>query len=90
MLLGHLVALNRYRDSDINWTVLTPPFGITGWTPQGIVDATPTDSFEASAAPFDPITAGQPRTIMVADLAAAAVAEIENRSFERQRFYAAN
>ena len=90
MLLGHQIALNRYRASDINWTVLTPPYGITGWTPNGIVDATPTGSFETSTSPFDPVQEGQSRDIMVADLAAAAVAEIENRSYQRQRFYAAN
>jgi len=29
---GHLVALETYRASDIDWTVLTPPYMIRGWT----------------------------------------------------------
>lgn len=89
MLLGHQVALFTYRDSDINWTVLTPPFAINGWTPNGIVDTNATGSFETSTEPFAP-EAGEPRGIMVADLAAAAVQELEDRSYQRQRFYAAN
>ena len=38
MLIGHKVALDTYRASDIDWTVLTPPFNIMGWTPDGISD----------------------------------------------------
>ena len=42
---GHLVALQTFRASNIDWTVLTPPFGIRGWVvawrhghdPHGIV-----------------------------------------------------
>ena len=90
MLLGHLVALNAYRDSDIDWTVLTPPFTIRGWSPEGITDTTALRNYRTSTSGFVLDYDGSRASIMVADLAAAAVDEIENRNFVRQRFTAAN
>lgn len=31
LFLGHWVAYETYLASDINWTVVAPPFGLTGW-----------------------------------------------------------
>ena len=30
MLFGHMSALETYQASDLNWTVVTPPFNILG------------------------------------------------------------
>lgn len=90
MFFGHLVALTTYRNSDIDWTVLTPPFGIKGWTPGGITDTTRTGSYRTSTSDIFTDESGNPAGIYVADLAVAAVDEIENRQFERQRFTVAN
>ena len=85
MLIGHKVALDAYRASDIDWTVLTPPLGISGWTPEGITDAQPRGEYRTSTTEFVMDEEGN-SGIYVADLAAAAVDEIENRAFVRQRF----
>ena len=90
MFFGHLVALKTYRDSDIDWTVLTPPFGIKGWAPDGVKDATRTGSYRTSTTDILTDDSGAPAGIYVADLAVAAVDEIERHKFVRQRFTVAN
>lgn len=90
LLLGHLVALNAYRDSDIDWTILTPPFVMNGWARNGVTDTSKLGTYRTSTTEIILDEAGAPADIMVADLAAAAVDEIENRHFVRQRFTVAN
>ena len=90
MLFGHLVALDSYRASDIDWTVLTPPRMIKGWSPTGLIDRTKIGSYRTSTTGIIMDKSGAPASIMVADLAAAAVDEIEKRQFIRQRFTVAN
>ncbi len=85
MLMGHLVALEAYRASDIDWTVITPAYEITGWTPQGITATNATGQYRTSTTEHLYDADGKSR-IDVADLAAAAVDELENRKFVRQRF----
>ena len=85
MLIGHKVALDTYRGSDIDWTVLTPPLDIMGWTPGGISDAQPRGEYRTSTTEFVMDADGN-NSIYVADLAAAAVDEVENRTYVRQRF----
>lgn len=89
MIYGHFVALDTYKAGDINWTILTPPYKIRGWTPGGIVDDTRTGNYGTSTTTFvekEPGTA----SIWVSDLAAAAVDEIEKPQFIRQRFTVGN
>ena len=52
MLIGHKVALDTYRASDIDWTVLTPPFNIMGWTPNGISDTQQRGDYRTSTTEF--------------------------------------
>ncbi len=85
ILIGHKVALDTYRASDIDWTVLTPPFNIMGWTPDGISDTQQRGEYRTSTSEFVTDDEGN-IGIYVTDLAAAAVDEIENRAFLRQRF----
>ena len=85
MLVGHKVALDTYRASDIDWTVLTPPFNIMGWTPNGITDTQQRGEYRTSTTDFVTDADGD-MSIYVADLAAAAVDEVESRTFVRQRF----
>lgn len=85
MLIGHKVALDTYRASDIDWTVLTPPFNIMGWTPNGITDTQQRGDYRTSTTDFVTDADGN-NAIYVTDLAAAAVDEVENRTFVRQRF----
>ena len=85
MLIGHKVALDTYRASDIDWTVLTPPFNIMGWTPDGISDTQQRGEYRTSTTEFVTDADGS-MSIFVADLAGAAVDEVENRAFARQRF----
>ena len=85
MLVGHKVALDTYRASNIDWTVLTPPFNIMGWTPNGISDTQQRGEYRTSTTDFVTDADGN-MSIYVADLAAAAVDEVENRTFVRQRF----
>ena len=85
MLIGHKVALDTYQTSDIDWTVLTPPLDIMGWTPGGISDAQQRGEYRTSTTEFVMDSDGN-NSIYVADLAAAAVDEVENRTFVRQRF----
>lgn len=88
---GHLVALDTYRASDIDWTVLTPPYMIRGWTGKKIINTTRTGqytTFNDGGAPKQ--ADGSPASIFVADLAMAAIDEIENRRFVRRRFAVAS
>jgi putative NADH-flavin reductase len=87
---GHLVALQTFRASNIDWTVLTPPFGIKGWSSRGINDTTRTGNYRTSTTELISDEDGEHADILVADLAVAAVDEVENRQFVRQRFTAAN
>ena len=89
--LGHLVALETYRASEIDWTVLTPPYMIRGWTGKKIINNTRTGeyaTFNEGGAPKQ--ADGSAASILVADLAVAAIDEIENRQFVRRRFVAAS
>jgi len=88
--LGHLVALQTFREADIDWTVLTPPFEINGWSSRGITDTRKKGSYRTSTTELITNWHGGYAGIMVADLAAAAIDEIENRQFVRQRFTVAN
>ena len=86
MLIGHKVALDTYRASNIDWTVLTPPFNIMGWAPVGGISDTQRRG-EYRTSTTDHVTdADGNNSIYVADLAAAAIDEVENRTFVRQRF----
>ena len=87
---GHLVALQTFRASDIDWTVLTPPFGIRGWSSRGVTDMTRTGSYRTSTTELITNEDGDHADILIVDLAVAAVDEIENRQFIRRRFTAAN
>lgn len=85
MLFGHLLALQTYRASNIDWTVLTPPMDIVGWTPKGVTDSVRTGHYRTSTTDAVKDAAGK-NSISVADLAVAAVDEIEKRQFVRKRF----
>jgi len=87
---GHLVALQTFRASDIDWTVLTPPFSIRGWSSRGVTDMTRTGSYRTSTTELITNEDGDHADILIVDLAVAAVDEIENRQFIRRRFTAAN
>ena len=86
MLFGHLVALDAYRASDVDWTIITPPFDILGWTPQGITDTKRTGNYRTSTTQHVTDAEGN-SAIYVADLAVATIDELENRVFNRQRFF---
>lgn len=86
MLFGHYEALNTYRASDINWTVLTPPFMIRGWSPRELLDAETTKGSYRTSTTERVYDADGKNEIFVRDLAKAAIDEIENRKFVQQRF----
>lgn len=90
MFFGHLVALETYRASGIEWTVLTPPFMIRGWTPKRLINTEGRGRYRTSTEGIILNEDGKRAEIMVADLALAAVDEIENQLFKRQRFTVAN
>ena len=85
MLIGHKVALETYRASDIDWTVLTPPYNIMGWSFDGITDTQKRGEYRTSTTEHLADADGN-SSIYVADLAAAAIDEVENRAFVRSRF----
>ncbi len=85
MLVGHKVALDTYIASDIDWTVLTPPLNIMGWTPGGISDTQQRGEYRVSTTELLMDDEGN-SSIYVADLATAAIDEVENRAHVRQRF----
>ena len=78
MIFGHWEALVNYRASTIDWTVLTPPLQIVNEGPRTGVYRTSTDGAVRDAE-------GQSR-VSRADLAVAAVDEIEKRQFVGRRF----
>lgn len=87
IFFGHLI----YRVSDNDWTVLTPPYMIKGWTGKKIINDTRTGNYTTFNEGGAPKQAdGSPASILVADLAVAAIDEIENRRFVRQRFVVAS
>ncbi len=86
MLFGHLVALQIYQASAITWTVVTPAQDILGWSPQGLTDPdTSRGSYRTSTTKILKDADGN-SIIYVRDLANAAIDEIENGKFIRQRF----
>ena len=85
IFFGHLVALRAYRDSDINWTVITPPYMIRGWSPRAIHSTERHGPYRTSTSGLVKDTEGK-NEIYVADFARAVIDEVENRQFQRQRF----
>ncbi len=80
MLFGHLAALRTYRASDIDWTVLTPPYVIEGWSFWRVANSTRTaqyTTFSEDGAPNQPD--GSSASILIADLAVAAIDEVEKQ-----------
>jgi uncharacterized protein len=89
MFYGHLDALNAYRASNIDWSVLTPPTVIDGWTAGGKLTPARTGKYRTSTTGL--VTdAGGKSIVNVADLAVAAVDEATQRKFVRQRFTIGN
>jgi putative NADH-flavin reductase len=82
MFLGHLVALTTYRDSDIDWTVVTPPLHIIGWK-EGDNTRTGTYRIETDKLVED---ADGENSISMADLSVAVVDEAEKGDHVRKRF----
>lgn len=78
MLFGHWIALETYRDSDIAWTVLTPPLMIQSDLPRT------GDYRSATTGPIYDDTGSS--HISRRDLAVAAVDELERRQFSGMRF----
>jgi uncharacterized protein len=87
MFLGHLVALEAYRASNIDWCVLTPPFNIEGMSmaPGGKLTPKRTGKYRTSTTSVVLDTDGKSHA-NVADLAVAAVDEVTQKKFVRQRF----
>lgn len=85
MFFGHLVALNIYRASNIDWTVLTPPMNILGWSPGGITDEKKLGTYRTTTT--GPVKDAEGKNeIYIADLAVAAIEEIENKRYMARRF----
>ncbi len=86
MLFGHRVALDTYLASDIDWTVITPPVKILGWTPSEIKD--PDTSMGAYRTSTEELVVDEngENSIYVRDLAIATVDELDQANFLRQRF----
>ncbi|MFT3752537.1 MAG: NAD(P)H-binding protein [Paludibacter sp.] len=85
MFYGHLDALTAYRASNIDWSVLTPPEQIEGWSANGKLEPVRTGKYLTATTGFVRDDKGVSR-INVADLAVAAVDEATTRKFVRQRF----
>lgn len=85
IILGHAVALETYRASKINWTVLTPPSNLQGWTMGKPPEPNRTGKYRVSATELVKDDKGQ-NAINVADLAVAAVDEAEKPRFIGKRF----
>ncbi len=85
IILGHAVALETYRASHINWTVLTPPSDLQGWTMGKPPQPNRTGQYRTSTTAPVKDAAGK-SAINVADLAMAAVDEAEQPHFAGQRF----
>jgi putative NADH-flavin reductase len=85
MFLGHLVALESYRASNIDWCVLTPPFDIEGMSRDGKLSPKRTGKYRTSTTSVVLDTDGKSHA-NIADLAVAAVDEVAQKKFVRQRF----
>ena len=85
IILGHAVALETYRASHINWTVLTPPSNLQGWTMGQPPQPQRTGKYRTSTTELVKDDTGQ-NAINVADLAVAAVDEAEKPHFIGKRF----
>ncbi|HEX2760466.1 MAG TPA: NAD(P)H-binding protein [Rhizomicrobium sp.] len=85
IILGHAVALETYRASHINWTVLTPPSDLQGWTMGKPPMPNRTGKYRTSTTELVKDAQGK-SAINVADLAVAAVDEAEHPRFIGQRF----
>lgn len=82
MLFGHLEALDAYRASDIEWTVVTPPLDIVGYRAG---EDRRTGQYRTATEAL--VTDAQGRSsITLSDLAVATIDEVENARFVRQRF----
>jgi uncharacterized protein len=81
-VFGHAEALKTYRASNIKWTILNPAENILGM--RGNADKR-TGTYRTSTTELVRNAKGE-STITVSDLAAAAVDEVENSRFIRQRF----
>ena len=90
MLFGHMAALDTYRGSDINWTVVTPPSEIHGLSSgPGIPSAHEdrlTGEYRTATSDYVRDVDGNATGITLSDLAHALVTAAENRRFIRQRF----
>lgn len=85
VILGHLLALQTYRVSDIRWTVLTPPNDIQGWKLHSPAQPHRTGKYRVSTTDLVRDANGK-SAINIADLAVAAVDEAEHPRFVRKRF----
>jgi len=85
MVLGHLVALQTYRASNIRWTVLTPPLMIEGHSVNAPPVSNPAGKYRTSTTGFVTDANGENR-VDIGDLAAAAVDEAEHPRFIGKRF----
>ena len=85
VILGHLIALQTYRASDIRWTVLTPPPDIEGWKLGAPPRPQRTGRYRVSTTELVHDAHGH-STINIADLAVAAVDEADHPRFIGKRF----
>lgn len=85
MLFGHLVALQTYRASNIRWTVLTPPSDIDGWSMGAKPVLKRTGHYRTSTSGLVEDAYGK-SVANIADLAVAAVDEVEQQRFVGKRF----
>jgi hypothetical protein len=81
MLFGHLVALDAYRASDIDWTVVVPPLDLSGYR-EG--DNTRTGEYRIETDKLVMDVDGK-SVITVSDLSVAVVDEVENGNYVRSR-----
>ena len=90
ILFGHMAALDTYRGSDVNWTVVTPPLAIHGLSSGPGIPSAHEDRLtgEYRTATGDHVRDddGNATAITLSDLAHALVSAAENRRFIRQRF----
>ena len=85
-ILGHQLALETYRISNLRWTIVAPPMTIIGFRQEGGADPTLTkETYRTSTAqPVRDADGGN--SIYVRDLARAAIDEIEKKQFVGQVF----
>ena len=90
MVFGHMSALETYRGSDLNWTVVTPPFDIQGRSsgpgmPSSAQDRL-TGQYRTSTSDYVRDAEGNPTPITQSDLAHSLISAAENGEFIKQRF----